>query len=41
MIKMDNLKLKNVKGTADYGKKEQMIRNYISNNLQEIFIKYG
>ncbi len=38
---MKNLKLKNVKGTTDYTSKEQMIRNYISNTLQEIFKKYG
>ncbi len=38
---MENLKLKNVKGTTDYINKEQRIRNDISNTLQEMFEKYG
>lgn len=34
-------KLKNVKGTNDYGEKEQILRNYISDTLRDIFEKYG
>ncbi len=33
--------LKNVKGTNDYGEKEQILRNYISDTLRNIFEKYG
>ena len=38
---MKNLELKNVKGSLDYESKEQIIRNYISDTLREIFEKYG
>ena len=33
--------LKNVKGTNDYGEKEQILRNYISDTLRNTFEKYG
>ena len=33
--------LKNVKGSKDYGGKEQILRNYISDTLRSIFEKYG
>lgn len=33
--------LKNVKGSKDYGGKEQILRNYISDTLRGIFEKYG
>ena len=33
--------LKNVKGTNDYGEKEQKLRNYISDTLRNTFEKYG
>ncbi|MBQ3413757.1 MAG: histidine--tRNA ligase [Clostridia bacterium] len=38
---MKNLKLQNVKGSYDYESKEQIIRNYISDTLREVFEKYG
>lgn len=38
---MKNLELKNVKGSNDYGSKEQIIRNYISDTLRKTFEKYG
>ena len=38
---MKNLKIKNVKGSYDYESKEQIIRNYISDTLREVFEKYG
>lgn len=34
-------KLKNVKGSYDYGSRDQIIRNYISDTLKEVFEKYG
>lgn len=33
--------LKNVKGANDYGEKEQILRNYISDTLRNTFEKYG
>ncbi len=38
---MENLELRNVKGTNDYGSKEQIIRNFISDTLRRTFEKYG
>lgn len=34
-------KLKNVKGSKDYGGKEQLLRSYISDTLRDTFEKYG
>ncbi|MCI8277198.1 MAG: histidine--tRNA ligase [Clostridia bacterium] len=38
---MEKLELKNVKGSFDYESKDQIIRNYISNTLEEVFERYG
>lgn len=38
---MKNEELKNVKGSIDYGRKEAIIRNFISKTLRETFEKYG
>lgn len=38
---MEKLELKNVKGSYDYESKDQMIRNYISDTLKNVFEKYG
>ena len=38
---MKKLELQNVKGSYDYESKEQIIRNYISDTLREVFEKYG
>lgn len=38
---MKNEKLKSVRGSIDYGKKDAMIRSFISKTLQETFEKYG
>ena len=38
---MKNEKLKNVRGSIDYGEKDAMIRSFISKTLQETFEKYG
>lgn len=38
---MEKLELKNVKGSYDYGNKDQIIRNYISDTLKSVFEKYG
>lgn len=38
---MKKLELQNVKGSFDYESKEQIIRNYISDTLREVFEKYG
>ena len=38
---MKNEKLKNVRGSIDYGEKEAVIGNYISETLKETFEKYG
>ena len=38
---MKKLELKNVKGSYDYESKDQIIRNYISDTLREVFEKYG
>jgi histidyl-tRNA synthetase len=35
------MKLENVKGTYDYSKKEQELREYIKDTLKKIFKKYG
>ena len=37
---MEKLELKNVKGSFDYESKDQIIRNYISNTLEEVFERY-
>ena len=38
---MKNLELKNVKGSNDYGTEDQIIRNFISDTLKNVFEKYG
>ena len=38
---MKNLELNNVKGSIDYGGKEQIIRNYIEKTLTQVFERYG
>ena len=38
---MKNEKLKNVRGSIDYGGKDAIIRSFISKTLQETFEKYG
>ena len=38
---MEKIEIKNVKGTYDYGSKEQILRNYISDTLRKTFEKYG
>lgn len=38
---MKNQKLKNVRGSIDYGGKDAIIRSFISKTLQETFEKYG
>lgn len=38
---MKKLELQNVKGSYDYESKEQIIRNYISDTLREVFERYG
>ena len=38
---MQNIKLRNVKGTFDFTPNEQRIRNYIQDTLKEIFEEYG
>ena len=38
---MGKLELENVKGSNDYGGKEQIIRNFISETLRKVFEKYG
>ena len=38
---MKSIELKNVKGSADYESKDQIIRNYISNTLKSVFERYG
>ena len=38
---MNNLELKNVKGSSDYGSEDEIIRNFISNTLRKTFEKYG
>lgn len=38
---MKKLELQNVKGSSDYGSKEQIIRNFISDTLRKVFEKYG
>ena len=38
---MKKLELQNVKGSYDYESNEQIIRNYISDTLREVFEKYG
>ena len=38
---MKKFEIKNVKGSNDYGSTEQMIRNYISDTLKEVFERYG
>ena len=35
------MKIENVKGSYDYLPNEQIIRNYITDTLKEVFIKYG
>lgn len=40
-MNMKNLELNNVKGSIDYGGKEQIIRNYIEDTLKEVFERYG
>ena len=32
---------KNVKGSFDYGKKEERVRSYIKSTLSKVFVKYG
>lgn len=38
---MEKLELKNVKGSFDYASEDQIIRNYISSTLEEVFERYG
>lgn len=38
---MRNFKIQNVKGSYDYESKDQIIRNYISDTLKNVFEKYG
>lgn len=38
---MKKLEIQNVKGTCDYGSKEQSIRNYIIDTLKKVFEEYG
>lgn len=38
---MKKFEIKNVKGSNDYGSSEQIIRNYISDTLKEVFERYG
>lgn len=38
---MKKIEIKNVKGSNDYGGDNQIIRNYISDSLRNIFEKYG
>ena len=38
---MKKLEIQNVKGTCDYGSKEQSIRNYITDTLKKVFEEYG
>ena len=38
---MKSIELKNVKGSADYESKDQIIRNYISDTLKSVFERYG
>ncbi len=38
---MKKMELQNVKGSNDYGSREQIIRNYISDTLRKTFEKYG
>ncbi len=38
---MNEISLKNVKGTFDYGPKEQLLRNYVVDTLKNVFERYG
>ena len=38
---MKKEKLKNVRGSIDYGRKDAIIRNFISKTLEETFEKYA
>ena len=38
---MENLELKNVKGTFDYLPKEQKVRNYVTGVLRSVFELFG